>query len=154
MDVKMINPILDAFANIIPQLGFAKIERKGLSLSGNTLLNKGVLINISVVGPLKGSILIGMSLDGAKKVAGKMMGGMEITEFNSLAQSAISELGNMVCANACTFFSQAEISGLDISPPTILIGKAGQVLLAVAKVVVVTFAVDDIDMDVYIGLMQ
>lgn len=154
MDVKLINPVLDAFANIVPQLGFAKISKKGLSLSKSALLNKGILINISVVGPLKGSILIGMSLDGAKEVASKMMGGMEVPEFNSLAQSAISELGNMVCANACTFFSQADISGLDISPPTVLIGKGGQVLLSVAKVVVVTFAVDDIDIDVYIGLTQ
>jgi chemotaxis protein CheX len=154
MDVNSINPILTAFANILPQIGFQTVERKAVALAGTTLANTGLVINISVVGPLKGSILIGMNLESAKQFASKMMMGMDVSELDSLAQSAISEMGNMVCANACTNFSTAGITGLDISPPTLMIGQGGQIMLSVPKVVMVKFAVDGIEVDVYVGLTK
>lgn len=152
MDVNSINPILGAFADILPQIGFQTVTKKTVTLSEPALNNEGLLISISMVGPLKGAILIGIEIDSAKKFASKMMMGMDVPELNELAQSAISEMGNMVCATACTYYSQAGINGLEISPPVLLIGEGGQVKLSVPKVVVVKFAVDDIDVDVYIGL--
>ncbi|MEL7633188.1 MULTISPECIES: chemotaxis protein CheX [Sporomusa] len=154
MDVTMINPILEAFVSIVPQLGFQKVEKKGISLKGSILTYQGVLINIGVVGPLKGAVLIGMDLDSAKQFASKMMMGMEVPELDSLAQSAISEMGNMVCANACTNFAKVGIDGLDISPPTLLIGNDGQVRLAVSEVLVVNLTVDGILVNVYCGLYK
>lgn len=154
MDVTMINPILEAFVSIVPQLGFQKVEKKGISLKGSILTYQGVLINIGVVGPLKGAVLIGMDLDSAKQFASKMMMGMEVPELDSLAQSAISEMGNMVCANACTNFAKVGIEGLDISPPTLLIGNDGQVRLAVSEVLVVNLTVDGILVNVYCGLYK
>lgn len=150
----MINPILEAFAGIVPQIGFQTVEKKGLSLEGSTLQYNGVLINIGVLGPLKGAILIGMDIESAKQFASKMMMGMPVADLDSLAQSAISEMGNMVCANACTNFTKAGVNGLDISPPTLLIGSEGQVRLSVPKVIVVKFAVDGIPVDVYVGLYK
>ncbi len=151
----MINPVLDAFANILPQIGFQTVKKKAVSLAGSVLVNKGLFINISMVGSLRGTILIGMDLDSAKRIAATMMMGMEVPEFNSMAQSAVSEMGNMVCANACSYYNQAGILGLEISPPTLLIGEGGQVKLAAPQVIVVKLAVDnDIEVDVYVGLTQ
>lgn len=154
MDVNLINPILSAFAEIIPQIGFQSIEKKNISLVGSNFNYDGVLINLSVVGSLKGVVLIGMDLESAKRFASIMMMGMEVTEFDSLAQSAVSEMGNMVCANACTQYTKIGINGLDISPPTLLIGQGGQVTLPVPQTIVVHFLVDDINIKVYIGLDQ
>jgi len=153
MDVKMINPILAAFTDIIPQIGFEKIEKKNISLVGSTFSYDGVLINLAVVGSIKGVILIGMDIDSAKRFASKMMMGMEVTDFDALAQSAVSEMGNMVCANACTQFSKIGIDGLDISPPTIMIGQGGQATLPVPQTIVIHFLVDSIDVKVYVGLV-
>lgn len=152
MDVNSVNPILASFADILPQIGFQKVERKGLALAGSALTNKGILINISMVGPLKGAILIGMEMEAAKQFASRMMMGMDVAEFDSLAQSALSEMANMVCANACTNFAQAGIVGLDISPPTLLIGQGGSVMLAAPRVIVVNFLIDGIPVDMYVGL--
>ncbi|MBP2652665.1 MAG: putative inhibitor of methylation, CheC [Firmicutes bacterium] len=152
MDVNAINPILDAFAHILPQVGFQVVEKKAISLESSCLRNPGMIINIGVMGPLKGAILIGMDVESAKQFASKMMMGMEVVELDSLAQSAISEMGNMVCANACTNFSQSGMGGLDISPPTLLIGKDAMIKLSVPKVIGVTFAVDGIRVDVFVGL--
>ncbi|WP_211289822.1 hypothetical protein [Sporomusa silvacetica] len=54
------------------------------------MLYQGVLINVGVLGPVQGAILIGMDIDSAKQFASQMMIGMEVTEFDGLAQSAIS----------------------------------------------------------------
>lgn len=154
MDVNSINPILKAFAEILPQIGFQEINKNGISLEGAVLENPGVLINIGVMGPLKGAILIGMSLDNAHQFASKMMMGMPVSELDELSQSALAEMGNMVCANACSLFSLAGVVGLDISPPTLLVGKGGQVRLSVPKMLVVKFSADGIAVDVYVGLFS
>jgi chemotaxis protein CheX len=154
MDVTLINPILAAFSEILPQLGFQKIEKKKISLVGPTFSYNGVLINLAVVGAIKGVIMIGMDVDSAKKFASKMMMGMKVKEFDTLAQSAVSEMGNMVCANACTQYSKIDIGGLDITPPTLMIGQGGQATLPVPKTIIIHFLVDDIEVKVYVGLVK
>jgi len=154
MDITIINPLIASFTDILPQIGFSSVERRSISLVGSTLDYDGILVHISLVGVLKGAVLIGMSLDSAKLFASKMMMGMSVTEFDLLAQSAISEMGNMVCANACTQFSQVGITGLDISPPLLLIGRNGQATLPVPQTIAINFTVDSIDINVYVGLIQ
>ncbi|SPF38841.1 Putative inhibitor of MCP methylation, CheC (fragment) [Candidatus Desulfosporosinus infrequens] len=73
-----------------------------------------------------------------------MMMGMPMAEFDPIAQSVISEMGNMVCANACTQFSKVGIIGLDISPPLLLMGRNGQATLPVPQTIAVHFSVDSI----------
>ena len=154
MDINLINPLIVSFTDILPQLGFQSVERLGISLIGSTLDYDGVLVHISLVGLLKGAILIGMSLDSAKQFASKMMMGMTVAEFDPMAQSALSEMGNMVCANACTMFSKVGIIGLDISPPILMMGREVQATLPVPQTLAVHFLVDSIDVNVYIGLLQ
>ena len=153
MDVNMINPILTAFAEVLPQIGFQKVDKKKVSLVGSTFNYDGVLLNIAMIGSIKGVILIGMDFNGAKSFASKMMMGMEVAEFDKLAQSAISEMGNMVCANACTQFAKIGTSGLDISPPTLMMGKGGQATLPVPQAIVIEFECDGIEVKVYVGLV-
>lgn len=154
MDMKLINPLIISFTDIIPQLGFQSVERRGISLIGSTLDYDGVLVHVSLVGVLKGAILIGMSVDSAKLIASKMMMGMIVAEFDLMAQSALSEMGNMVCANACTLFSKEGITGLDISPPLLLMGRDGQATLPVPHTIAVHFSVDNIEVNLYVGLLQ
>ncbi len=154
MDIKVINPLILAFTEVLPKIGFQSIERKGLSLVGPTLNYNGVLVNISLVGSLKGSILIGMSEESAKIFASKMMMGMPVTNFDPMAQSAISEMGNMVCANTCTQFSKVGIHGLDISPPALLIGNNGQAVLSAPQTIAIQFYVDGLEIHVYVGLVE
>lgn len=152
MDVKLLNPILEAVAGILPQLGFQSVTKKGVALSGSVLEWRGVMINIGMLGKIRGSIGIGMQKEAACRFASVMMMGMEVTELDELAQSAISEMANMVCANACTRFSQVGLDGVDISPPVLLVGEVGKVTLPAPKVLSVAFMADDIPMDIHIGL--
>ncbi len=148
----MTNPVLAALEGTLPQLGFGSVERQKVELVGPKLSCKGVMINIGVLGSLRGAILMGMNLEDAKRFASTMMMGMEVNEMDEMAQSAISEMGNMVCANACTRYGEIGIEGLDISPPVLLTGSGGMVTIASPQVVAVTMSVDGIIMEVFVGL--
>lgn len=154
MDVKLLNPVLEAVAGTLPQLGFQTVTKKGVSLSGHVIDWRGVMISIGMLGKIRGAIAIGMEHAAACRFASTMMMGMEVKSLDELAQSAISEMANMVCANACTRFSQADVPGVDISPPVLLVGESGKVTLPVPKVISVEFLVDDITVYIHIGLNE
>lgn len=152
MDVKNINPVLKSFVTILKQLGFHNVERKSLSVEGSVLINTGCMVNVGVVGTLKGSIVIGMDVESAKKIASVMMMGMEIADFDAMAQSAVCEMTNMICANSCINFESTGTTGIDISPPTLLLGQGGRVRLATPNVIVIRHIIDSLEVTLYVGL--
>jgi chemotaxis protein CheX len=152
VDVNKINPILEAVAGTLPQLGFQTVVRKAVTLGGSVLDWQGLMINIGMLGSVKGTVAIGMDKEAACRFASTMMMGMEVKELDELSQSAISEMANMVCANACTRFSESGMPGVDISPPILVVGVGGKITLSVPKVISVAFLIDDIPVDIHIGL--
>ncbi len=154
MDVNLINPVIEAFNEVLSQFGFQEIKKNNLQLSSSTISYSGVLLNISIVGTVKGVILIGMSEADAEKFASKMMMGMPVTALDDMSKSALSEMSNMVCANACTHFNKINIKNLNISPPTLLISESNsQATIPVDQAVIVTFLCDGLKVNLYIGLV-
>lgn len=121
MDVKYINPFLDSVLNVMPQLGITDIKKGKLSVKGKLINSPGVLINVGIVGDLRGNVIYGIDMECAKKIASTMMMGMPVNELNEMAQSAISELTNMLTANASIGLSDQGIT-IDISTPTLMYG--------------------------------
>lgn len=154
MDVKNINPVINAFTEIATQLGFKKIERTELTAVGPILQNRGLIINIDVLDQLRGTIIINMDNEAAKKFASKMMMGMAVSELDEMAQSAIAEFGNMVCAHACTNFAKIGLEQLNISPPIIIKGANGRVKLLSPVSVVVKYQIDDLPVEICVGLLK
>lgn len=150
MDIKYINPFINAFANILPQVGLSNIEKKGLSLKGKYLDSSGVVIIVGIMGDIKGNIIYSTSIENAKKIASAMMMGMPVNELDELAQSAISELTNMLTANAATEFSNINID-INISTPTLIYGNF-TANASTDKVICVEMAANDISFDINIAL--
>lgn len=149
MDVNHINPFLESFNNILPQLGLSDIKKIGLSVKGRFIESPGVCVIIGLIGDIKGNVIYGLSVEDAKKIASKMMMGMPVDNFDELAQSAISELVNMLTANVATNFSKDNVI-IDISTPTLIQGTF--VANASAdKVISVQMGVDDTVIDVNIS---
>lgn len=150
MDVNFINPFLEAFSNVIPQLGFSEVKKEGVKLNGKYIKSLGVVVIIGIVGDIKGNIIYTMTLDSAKKIASKMMMGMPVESFDEMAQSAISELINMLTANTAINFSKDDIN-IDISTPTLIQGDF-TANASVEKVICVGVKVDDIEIETNISL--
>ena len=121
MDARCINPVIDAFREILPQLGLADIQRGSLSVGTNSVESLGVTVIIGMTKGLRGNVAYNMTEATAMAIASTMMGGMTVTQFDDLPQSAISELVNMVTANAAIRFEQMGIL-VDISPPSLIVG--------------------------------
>ena len=124
MVVNYINPIIESFKNVMPQLGLNHIKENDIKLKERLINSPGVMIIIGLMGDIKGNIIYGINEIDAKKIASVMMMGMPVEEFNELAQSAISELINMLTANVATNFSgQSRIVAMSFCEPRSCIGR-------------------------------
>lgn len=122
MDVSIVNRILNSFNNIMQQIGFMNIKTGEITIRDRTITSKGVMIIIGIIGDMQGNIIYSMTEEDAKKIASVMMMGMKVEQFDAMAQSAISELINMLSANAATSLSDRGIVS-DISTPTLIYGE-------------------------------
>ena len=129
MDAKLVNPFIDAFTSVFPQMGFPAPVRKGMSLKDKIANSLGVTVIVGFTKQLRGNVVYNMSEDTAKYIASTMMMGMPVPEFDAMAQSAISELSNMLTATAAT-----NITGLglevDISTPSLTTGADFQIRIS------------------------
>ena len=93
-----------------------------------------------------------MTEETAKKIASTMMMGMPVPEMDEMAQSAISELTNMVTGNAATNFEKDGLK-VDISPPTLIVGSDFKAKVSSSKFIVVEMIVDSLTIELNIGLL-
>ncbi len=151
MDVRLINPFIGAVTGIMPQIGFSNITRKGISLKEKKFMVSGVVLTLGIVGDKKGNVVYSIDMDGAKKIASTMMMGMPVEELDDMSKSALSELSNMLTANASINFSNDGIN-VDISVPTMMYGEEIEINLQKDNIVCIDFDVDGIVLSVNVAL--
>jgi len=120
MKIEFIDPFLRAAFEVLEQVLQERPERGQLSMRNATFTSQQVTIVHGVVGMVEGSVLYGMSLVTAEKIASIMIG-RPLMSFDDLANSAISELGDMVTGNAATYLSNAGYQ-CNITPPSVMRG--------------------------------
>jgi len=153
MDVKWINPFIDAFMHVMPQLGFQQIEKSSVTLGQGKIKSAGVIMNLGIVGALTGNVVYNIEMETAKAIASKMMMGMPVAELDEMAQSAISELSNMLTANASINFSKIDIS-TNISTPTLMYGTDFEVMVNMPKYVCVEMKADGLALQINVAVKQ
>ncbi|SDF49078.1 chemotaxis protein CheX [Sporomusa acidovorans] len=151
MDVKLINPFLEAVTTVLPQLGFKEINRGGLAVKEHLIEGRGVTVLVGITKGVKGNVAYNMSTATAKKIASTMMMGMPIVEIDEMVQSAISEMVNMVTANAATNFEKQGLV-VDISPPNMVVGSECAVKVSNSKYLSLDLLVDSEIIQLNIGI--
>lgn len=151
MNVNIVNPFISAVTEVMPQLGFQDIKRGNLRLSEQIIVCKGITAIVGLTKELKGNVAYNMTDQAALKFASTMMMGRAVDSLDDLAQSAISELVNMITANASI---QLEKGGIivDISPPTVIVGNDCTAKLCTAQYIVIEMIVDGEIVEISIGL--
>jgi chemotaxis protein CheX len=116
MDASKINPfiqgaqmVLNTLCQELPKLGQVFIKKSPYK----TLT---VTVAISIIGDFLGEVVFNMEEDVGCFIASKMMGGMPVPVFDEMAQSAVSELANMISGNVATIFYGKGFK-IDIKPP-------------------------------------
>ena len=97
------------------------MKRNKISVRDKATLSLGVTVLVGFTKEIRGSVAYNMTDDTAKFIASTMMMGMPVADFDEMAQSAISELSNMLTANAATNLTAMGLE-VDISTPSLSIG--------------------------------
>lgn len=142
----------NAVLNIMPQLGIEDVAAGEIIECGRNIEASGVVCIVGILGDLSGNVIFSMSEAEAKGIASAMMGGMEVPEFDELTQSAISELSNMLAANACIGLTELGLH-TDISTPTLMQGIC--ILSGIyEKCMCIQMQVGEFDLYIYVSLEQ
>lgn len=153
MDVKFINPFIESFNYVMPELGFADAKMGTISVKGKNIKGSGVIIVLGVVGAIRGNVVYTIDIESAKQIASTMMMGAPVDEFDDMASSAISELTNMLTANAATAFSNNGIL-IDISTPSMLQGEDVSINMSSDPVLCVQLLADNIPIEINISFVN
>jgi chemotaxis protein CheX len=125
MNVKFLNPFVDAANEVISkETGFA-LQRGDLGLEKEAYVTDDITVIISLVGRVEGNVFYSMPTTTALALASRILG-EELGHFNPLAQSGIAELANVITGQASVRLSQAGYHAT-ISPPALLQGKGATI---------------------------
>ena len=122
LDVRYINPFVLASTQVLESVVQMKLTLGRPAISKLDFEDNTFLLQVGVVGEMKGQVIIEMSVETAKKIASTMMCGMPVEELDEMPRSALSELSNMIMGNAATVFSTQEIL-IDITTPMSMLGS-------------------------------
>jgi chemotaxis protein CheX len=152
MNVKFLNPFIEAANEVLQAEAGLNIARGDLSLHKSALTTDDVTVLISLVGQVQGVVLYGLSISTGLKLVSRMMK-QEFAEFDSLAQSGVAELGNVITGRASVKLSEAGYTS-NISPPTLITGKGVQVSTLDFSRITVPLACDLGEITVHLALRE
>jgi len=152
MNVKFLNPFVDAAYDIIKaETGF-ELQRGQLGLEKNAYVTEDLTVIISLVGAVEGNVFYSMSKSTALQLVSSILG-QEINEMDPLMQSGIAELGNVITGNASIKLANSGYES-NISPPTLLVGKGATIYtLDIARVVVPLFS-ESLELKIHLALRE
>jgi chemotaxis protein CheX len=135
MRVEYINPFVESAYNIMQEVLQVDIDRKDLYLKKTTQPVMGVAALVGLAGDVEGRVLIDMSQETAIGIA-SVMNGEELTSIDDLVKATITELANMITAQAVTKLFDLGFK-FDLTPPSIITGDNMQVTNADVEALIV-----------------
>ncbi len=121
MDAKLLNPFIQAAAEVLKAEVGATVSRGNVSLQKSALTSDDITVLINLVGDVYGVVMYGMQTATGLGMVSQIMG-QDFAELNSLAQSGMAELGNVISGQATIRFSEAGYRS-NISTPMVLLGN-------------------------------
>lgn len=125
MKAEILNAFYLASANSMGKELQSPVKRTGLYMDSSDHIRDEVTVYLSLVGQMRGMILVATSVNTARAMASTMLGEPQ-EELTEMGLSALAELGNLVAGGACTELERVGLPA-DITPPTIMIGARSRI---------------------------
>jgi chemotaxis protein CheX len=122
MRVEYINPFVEATFSILKEVLNTDVKRGELYLKESSMSIMGVAALVGLAGDVEGRVLFDMTKDTALKVAGAMNGGETFISLDDMAKATITELANMITAQAVTKLHELGFK-FDLTPPALFSGE-------------------------------
>jgi chemotaxis protein CheX len=152
MNVKFLNPFVEAAYEVLVQETATKIQRGELTLENGYYVMDDVTVIIALVGAVEGNVFYSMSQATAIHLASQMMG-EKLLALDSLAQSGIAELSNVITGRAGMKLSEAGYD-VTISPPTLLLGKGATISTLDFPRIIVPLKTTEGDLLIHLALRE
>ena len=122
MRVEYINPFVETSYRVLKDvLGGADVKRGDLYLKSTAMPVMGVAALVGLADDVEGRVLFDMNMETALNIASKM-NEERLPEFDDLAKATISELANIITAQAVTKLHELGFK-FDLTPPTLFAGE-------------------------------
>ena len=121
MRVEYINPFVEAAYNILTEVLGGEIRRGELYLKSTSMPVMGVAAMVGLAGDVEGRVIFDMNIDTAMKIASQM-NQEELKLFDDLAKATITELANLITAQAVTKLHDLGFR-FDLTPPALFTGE-------------------------------
>ena len=121
MRVEYINPFVDSAIIILRQTVTQDIKRGDINLRANVSSMLGIALIVGLAGQVKGRVIINMSKETGLKIA-SIMNQENMTTFDELTSSTLTELANMIVGNAVTKLHELGYK-FDLTPPAMIVGE-------------------------------
>ncbi|RKX93463.1 MAG: chemotaxis protein CheX [Spirochaetes bacterium] len=121
MRVEYINPFVEAAFNVLKEVLTSDVKRGELYLKSTTQPVMGVAALVGLAGNVEGRVLFDMSIETALAIASDM-NGEKLEQMDDLAKATITELANMITAQAVTKLHELGFT-FDLTPPAIFTGE-------------------------------
>jgi chemotaxis protein CheX len=124
MNADHINPFVQGAQSTLTMISGESPKLGAISLKKAPFNVRKVSIFVDIFGELDGHVVFTLDTPDACIMASKMMGGMTITELDTISSSSLAELGNIIAGNIATKFSIKGIA-VDISTPRFKLDASG-----------------------------
>jgi len=120
MRVEYINPFVEAAHNVLKEVLQTDVKRGNLYLKSTTMQIQGVAALVGLAGDVEGRVLFDMTKETALSVASGM-NGENMTVLDDMVKATITELANMITAQAVTKLHDLGFK-FDLTPPALFTG--------------------------------
>ncbi|HBG36595.1 MAG TPA: chemotaxis protein CheX [Treponemataceae bacterium] len=121
MRVEYINPFVETAYSILVEVLGGEVKRDNLYLKSTSMPVMGVAALVGLAGDVEGRVLFDMSMETALNIASKM-NDEKIDTFDELAKATITELANLITAQAVTKLHELGFK-FDLTPPALFTGE-------------------------------
>ncbi len=121
MRVEYINPFVETAYNVLKEVLGGEVKRGDLYLKSTSMPVMGVAALVGLAGDVEGRVLFDMTLDTALRIASQM-NMEELPQFDELAKATITELANLITAQAVTKLHELGFK-FDLTPPALFTGE-------------------------------
>ena len=120
MRVEYINPFVDSAIEVLKKTVTNEIIRGELSLRNSVTPMMGLALIVGITGQVTGRVVIDMPQDLGLQIA-SIMNEEKLNDFDDLTNATLTELANMIVANAVTNLHKLGYK-FDLTPPALFMG--------------------------------
>lgn len=152
MRVEYINPFVETAYSVLCEILGGEVKRGDLYLKSTSTPVMGVAALVGLAGDVEGRVLFDMTTETALNIASTM--NMEkIETLDELAKSTITELANIVTAQAVTKLHDLGFR-FDLTPPTLFTGEKMEIANAEVEALIVPLITQQGKIEVNVAIRE